>query len=416
MSILLKGATVVDFTSPYHKKKTDILIEKGRITSLVGGDAKRVIDLEGKYVSCGWFDLNAQFSDPGYEHREDIESGSLVAMYGGFTDVVITPNTKPVIQSKADITYILKRAKEVNLHVVASISEEGKGENLTEIFDLYDAGAVAFSSGDDSVWNAKLLLKALQYTSQIGTPVIQNARDIHLSENTHMHEGLVSTNLGLRAEPSLSEELIIKRDLEILKYSGGRLHFSRLSTKGGLELIRKAKKEGLNISCDVGIHHLLFTDKDVSDFDTNFKSLPPYRTEADRKALIKGLKDGTIDAICSNHRPYDQESKELEFDLADPGNISLQTFTHCLAKLSKELTLDALIDKITNGPRKLLKKPEFSITEEAEACLTIFDVEEKWTLNSNSNKSKSENSPFWEKELHGKVIGIFNKGELHLTK
>ena len=409
MSLLLKNVHILDPKSPAHGKQANILIEKSTITSLYGKSGQKEIDLEGKVVSCGWLDLNAQFCDPGNEHREDINSGSEAASAGGFTDVCLIPETDPPITSKSDISYLIKKAPNyLDIHPLAAISESLLGENLTEMLDLHEAGAVAFSEGDLPIWNAKLLLKALQYTNDINVPIVQNARDLNISQGTHMHEGKVSTLLGLRGEPSLSEELIIQRDIDILKYSGGSIHFSRLSSARGVELVKKAKKVGLSVTCDVGIHHLLFSENDIGDFDTNHKSLPPYRSEKDRKALIKGVKDGTIDAICSNHRPLDQECKQLEFDLADPGSISLQTFYPSLLKVSKEIPMDILIEKVTHGPREIMRMDSSKIDKGEVAKLTIFDPAQSWTFNDTSNLSKSRNSPFWNAELKGKVIGTVN--------
>lgn len=410
MNLLLRNVLVLDQNSPVHSKKVDLLIQDGYISSFSGGSAEKVLDLDGMCVSYGWFDLNAQFFDPGNEYREDVFSGSEAAGKGGFTDVCLSPDTTPPIDTKSSVSYLLTKAiKEMDIHVCATVSAGGVGENLTEMLDLFEAGAVAFSDGDNPLWNTELLLKALQYTKAVGVPIIQNARDIHLSKNTHMHEGITSTKLGLRGEPSLSEELMIQRDIEILKYSGGSLHFSRVSTSRGIELIRHAKKEGLDVTCDVGVHHLIFTDESIENFDTLFKSMPPYRVEADRQALINAVKDGTVDAICSNHRPYDQECKQLEFDLADPGNTSLQTFYPALLMISKEVPFERLLDCVVNGPRKILKKEQVKIDVGQEAKLTFFDPEMFWTLNEESNKSKSRNSPFWNKELKGKVVGTVNR-------
>lgn len=409
MSLLLRNVRVLDSNSPVNGKKANIFIEKGIITSLNGTSASKEFDLEGKIVTCGWFDLNAQFHDPGNEHRENIDSGTKCAQSGGFTDVCLIPDTAPPIQSKSDVSYLRSKSNEyVEIHVIAAVSEGLRGENLTEMMDLHDAGAVAFSDGDHPIWNSELLLKALQYTEGLKVPIVQNARDRHISVNTHMHEGKVSTNLGLRGEPSLSEELIIQRDIEILRYGGGGIHFSRISSAKSVNIIKSAKKEGLSVTCDVGIHHLIYTDESIGDFDTSFKVIPPYRTEKDRKALIKGLKDGVIDAICSNHRPFDQECKQLEFDLADPGNTSLQTFYPSLIQISSEVPLEVLIEKITNGPRSILNKNLPSIDTGERAVLTILDSKEKWILDGENNTSKSQNSPYWNCELTGRAIGTIN--------
>lgn len=409
MSLLLNNVLVLDLNSPANGKQANILIEKGIITSLQGKSASKQVDLKGKILTPGWLDLNAQFCDPGNEHREDIDSGSRCAQAGGFTDVCLTSETDPPIESKSDVSYLKKKSSsEVDIHVCAAISEGLNGQNLTEMLDLRDAGALAFSEGDRPIWNTELLLKALQYTANMHVSVMQNARDIHIAASTHMHEGKTSTNLGLRGEPSLSEELIIQRDIEILKYSGGSIHFSRISCAKSVELIKAAKKAGLSVTCDVGIHHLLFNEESVGAFDTTYKVLPPYRTEKDRKALIRGVKDGVVDAICSNHRPFDQECKQLEFDLADPGNISLQTFYSSLLQVANEIPMETLVDKVTNGPRSILRINPLKVEEGQAAKLTILDPNVFWQLNSQSNLSKSLNSPFWEKELKGQVIGTIN--------
>ncbi|MEP0984045.1 dihydroorotase [Ekhidna sp.] len=413
MSLLLKNVLVLDANSPSHNKKANILIEKGIITSLNAKSASKELDFSNLTITPGWFDLNSNFNDPGNEHKEDVESGSHAASAGGFTDVCLIPDTSPPIESKADVNYLRRKAIDaVDLHVIGSVSEGNGGENLTEILDLYHAGAIAFSSGDQPIWNSELLMKALQYTESIGIPIFQNSRDINISANSHMHEGLVSTGLGLRAEPSISEELSIQRDIEILRYTGGSIHFSKISSGKSVKMIREARKQGLHVTCDVGIFNLIFTDNSIGVFDTNFKNLPPYRTEQDRKALIKGVIDGTIDAICSNHRPQDSESKQLEFDLADPGSIALQTFYSSLLKIKDQVPFELLIEKAVNGPRKVLKIDPISIDKGQIAKLTILDPTKKWVFNSVSNQSKSRNSPFWEKELEGYVHGTINKGKL----
>ena len=410
MSLLLKNAVILDSNSPVHNQLCNLLIENGIIKSLNGKTAKKEYDLEGKMVSIGWFDLNANFNDPGNEHKEDIESGSSVALHGGFTDINLIPDTYPAIETKSDVEYLIgKSGQEIDVHVSAALSEQLKGDNLTEIFDLNAAGARSFSDGDNPIWNPELLLKALQYTKSLNAPVIQNAKDKHLAGKAQMHEGKVSINLGLRGEPSLSEELVIMRDLEILKYSGGKIHFTKISTAKSVELIKKAKEEELNVTSDVSIHHLLFTDESIRDFDTTFKNSPSYRTEFDKKALIKGVKEGVIDAICSNHRPQDQESKQLEFDLSEPGSISLQTFYPALNILSNKIPMEVLLERITNGSRRILGLEELVIKEGMEAKLTILNPTITWVLDAKSNRSKSKNSPFWGQELSGKVHGTINR-------
>jgi len=417
MSLLLKNCLIYDRQSSHHLKKIHILIDKGIIQSIGSASANaKEFDLKGAIVTPGWVDLNANFTDPGLEHKEDLISGSKAAQFGGITDVALLPNTTPVVETKSDVEYIKsKSGHPINLHPIAALSESTSGENLTEMLDLRDAGAIAFSDGMKPIWNSELLLKALQYIQKFDGLIISRSSDAHLGRNTQMHEGKTSTSLGMRGEPAISEKLQIANQLEILRYAGGRLHFTMISTAEGLKLIKGAKKDGLKVTCDVGINHLQFTDQDVSNFDTNYKITPPYRTEADRKALIKGVNDGTIDAIVSGHQPQDRESKFLEFDRASPGVISLQTLFSVLVSLKDELDLEAAIDKLTHGPRKILGLEPVSITKGSMACLAFFDSDIEWTLDEKSNKSKSQNSPFWNAPLKGKSLGIFINNKLELN-
>jgi dihydroorotase len=420
MSLLLRNCYILDPQSSFHKKKTSILIQDGRIVSTSSapqeGDRVRKpkeVDLGGKIVSPGWFDLRAHFNDPGLEHKEDLRSGGRVALAGGFTDVALLPNTHPVLDTKSDIEYIKSKSGAPGLHPIAALSKGTEGESLSEILDLRDAGAVAFSDGLKPTWNSELLLKALQYTQKFNGLVMSFPRNVHLSRHAQMHEGVEASRLGMKGEPSLSEKIQIAHEMDILRYAGGRLHFSCVSSEEGLAEIRHAKKEGLQVTCDVALHHLIFTDKNLREFDTVFKSEPPFRTERDRKALIKGLKDGTIDAIMSAHLPQDTESKQLEFDLAEAGALSLQTAFACLLKLEEELPLEISFAKMCAG-RTLLGFEPVSIKKGSAARLSIFDPKAKWTLNDKTNVSKSRNSPFWNMELVGKATGVVIDGEIHL--
>ena len=410
MKITLSNATIFDPSSKFHHKKADILIENG-IISDIGKDlkGKKPIDCSGKVVYPGFSDMCAHFCDPGYEYKEDLRSGSEVARAGGFTDVALLPNTDPVTETKSDVEYIKSQARHgVDLWPIAAASEQASGENLTEMLDLYQAGAVAFSDGVNGIWNTELLLKALQYVQKFDGLIINRPKDRHLSMHTHMHEGVSSTLLGLKGEPAVSEELAVQRDLEILSYTGGRLHFSQISSARSVKLIGKAKKQGLNVTCDVGIFQLIFTDEDVVNFDSNFKSDPPFRTENDRKALVKGLKDGTIDVIVSGHQPQDSENKDLEFDLAAFGLISQQTLYSLLVRLSKEIPMEILISALTTQPRKILGLHQVIIEKGAAAKLAVADAEAEWTFDAATNQSKSINSPLFGTQLKGKVVGIIN--------
>ena len=417
MNILLKNAFVIDKNSPKHLQHTDVYIENGKISAFKDTKkADKILDLQGKHLTYGWFDLNANFNDPGREHKEDLYSGMQTACLGGFTDVNLISDTKPPIETKSDIKYLFNASSpEVDLHVTAVLSKKMECMQLNELLDANYAGAMSFGDGDFPIWNTELMVKALRYTSQMQIPIFQNPRDKYLSLYTQMHEGEISTMLGVKAEPSLSEELIILRDLKLLEEYGGKLHFNHISTKESVTLIKKAKQKKLNVTCGVGIHHLIFTDSAVENFDTNFKTLPPYRSLEDREALIEGLSDGTIDVICSNHRPQNTESKCVEFDQSIPGNISLQTFYPVLLMISEKIPFEDLTNKITVNPRKIIKSSNLgTIILNNQAKLTILDPDKEWKYDMNTNKSKSINSPFWEHTLKGKPYATINNNTVTL--
>ena len=416
MKVQLLNAFVFDPKSRFFKKKVNVLVENGVITKV--GNSKfdiKEIDLKGAYLTPGFVDMCANFNDPGLENKEDIHSGVSCALHGGFTDVCLQPNTNPPITTKGDVEYLIAKSGKVDLWPLGAVSEDTKGENLAELLDLAESGAVAFTDGVHPISNGELLLKAFQYLKKRDGLLINRPKDKSLSRHAQMHEGQMSTSLGMVGEPSLSEEISIIRDLEILKYTGGRIHFSQISSARSVELIKKARKDGLNVTCDVNVHHLYLTDEALVEFDTNYKLDPPFRTEKDRKALIKGLMDGVIDAIVSGHQPQDSESKDLEFDLAESGVLGLQQMLPILCMISDELPLEVAIEKVTSGPRSILRFEEVTIAEGAQAKLTWFDPNQSWTLNSKSNQSKSVNTPFFNSELKGKVLGVLNKNHLTLV-
>ena len=410
MKILLKNVSIIDPTSTHNGLKKNILINDGLIVSISDelADADKVVEAGACFVSPGWFDMQAHFTDPGQEFKEDLESGAKAAAAGGFTGVAILPNTKPVLQSKNAVTAVSKGNpyRLVQIYPIAALSLETEGEDLTEMLDLSNAGAVAFSDGLKPVWHPDILLKSLQYLQPINGLLINRPEDKLLSRFGTMHEGLVSTHLGLKGIPSLAEELMVARDIEILKYTNGRLHFSNISCKGSLNRIKEAKASGLQITCDVAAHQLMFTDEDVADFDTNFKVNPPLRSKKDKEALIAGVLDGTIDVIVSSHQPQDVESKNLEFDLAENGIIALQTVYPIINSLKDQIPLDVLVQKLAISPRQILGMEIPTISEGASANLSVFSPDQKWTFDKKSNYSKSDNSPFFGKELKGKVIGV----------
>ncbi len=412
MSILLKRAKVLIPSSDRHNTKVDILIGDDGLISKIGSEiftkSADVIDCDGQYLSLGWFDMRAHFSDPGEEHKEDLLSGVRLALSAGFTDVAIVPNTNPVIQTKNDVAYVLKQTSDVpcRIHPIAAVTKDARGEALTEMMDLHHGGAIAFSDGHEPLWHTDILMKSLQYLQPFDGVLMNLPQDKWLSMFGTMHESMTSVGLGMKGIPTVAEEIIIQRDLSLLRYTGGKIHFSCISSAGSVELIRKAKSEGLKISCDVAIYQLIYTDEDIEDYDTNFKVSPPLRGGVDRTALIAGLKDDTIDCIVSNHHPQDEESKKLEFDLADNGMLTLQTFWPWLMQLREEISLDITIPKITTAPRYILGLDQPELKEGSHALFTLVDPGASWDYNSLSNRSKSQNSPLLGRKLQGRATAV----------
>jgi len=414
MKILIQAAKILDSNSPFHKKEKNVLIQNGRIAEI--GDknyqADKVIKAEGMILSTGWFDLGTYIGDPGLEHKEDMESVAKTAVVGGFTDIAVLPNTVPSIQTKNDISYLTggNDNRLLQIHPLASVTRNNKGEELTEMIDLHEAGAAGFTDGLKTIWHTDIFLKSLQYLQKFNGVLIDHPEDIWLNMFGQMHEGINSTMLGLKGMPRIAEEVAISRNLKLLQYAGGRLHLAKLSTTKAIGLVRAAKSK-MNVTCDIAAYQPLLNDSMLASFDTNYKVNPPLREKADNDALIKGLNDGTIDVISSGHVPQDAESKDIEFDHADAGIINLQTFASNLVALSEFVNWDVLIEKVTNGPRSVLNLEIPVIDIEARANLTLLDPHCEWTLNEKSNFSKSKNSPWFGKQITGKAVAVFNNGK-----
>jgi len=415
MKILIRSAQILSSTSPFHQKTKNVLIQNGRIEEI--GDknytADKVIEAEGMILSPGWFDLGSCVGDPGHEQREDLISLSKAAASGGFTEVAVLPNTSPVVQTKNEISYLTANNENrlVQVHALAAVTKNCKGEELTEMIDLHEAGAVAFTDGLKPVWHTDIFLKSLQYLQKFDGLLMDHPEDIWLNLFGQMHEGPNSTMLGLKGMPRIAEEVAISKNLELLSYAGGRLHFSKLSTAKAIDMVRVAKKKGLKVSCDIAAYQPLLSDDVLMDFDTNYKVNPPLREKSDQDALIKGLKDGTIDVLVSNHVPLDDESKFLEFDLSDFGMINLQTFASQLSALSASVEMDVLIEKVTDAPRRLLHLEPVSIDIGTKANLTLFNPSVEWTFTAADNLSKSRNSPWLGKTIKGKAMAVFNNSK-----
>jgi dihydroorotase len=409
MKVLLKSAVIVDSRSPLHGKKRDILIENGKITSIATSITEpkaKEIAAKGLSVSPGWTDLRANFCDPGFEFKEDLNSGIQAAKRGGFTSVVIMPSTLPVIDNKSGVEYVLSKAKgkDVRILVAGSLSNKMEGKQMSEMYDMHQSGAVAFTDDKKNV-GTELMMRALDYTRNFGGLVMSFPYDKGVSAHGQMHEGITSVSMGTPGIPGIAEEIRLQRDIELLRYSGGRLHVSLISTAKSVDMIRKAKKEGLNITCAIAAHQLYFLDEDMLGFDTNKKVMPPFRSKDDRKALIAGLKDGTIDAICSDHTPQDVEHKVREFEDASFGISSIETaFCTAFTALEKHMALEEIVSKFTSGPATVLGMEAATIKEGNVADITVFTTEDNTTFDSSSWKSKSKNSTFIGMELRGKVV------------
>ncbi len=405
MKIIVKRVQLND-------QQIDIVVEDGIITSM--GHTEDVGDMlieeDGLAVSPGWFDFMAHFQDPGFEHKENIRSGLNAAASGGYTHVAVLPNTDPVIQSKSGISYLKSMAfnHPTALDVFGAVTLNNAGDDMTEMLDMYEAGALAFTDGLQPIWNTDILLKTLLYLRQRNAVVIDRPRDIHLTHFGLVNEGAASVLNGLTGIPNLAEYTIVQRDIELLRYTDGRLHLTGISTKESVDLIRKAKSEGLSISCDVAVPNLVFTEDVVSTFDSNFKVDPPLRTKIDQQALIEGLKDGTIDGITSHHLPQDQDAKEMEFDLAAPGMINLQTAFSLLAGISDQLPLNISVEKLAVGNRKCFNIEVPLLAPGQKAEFTLFNPLKEWKYTHDNNRSLSHNSPLIGTTLKGEVKGIIN--------
>lgn len=418
MRLILKNVKIADKQSPFNGKEANILIENGVIASVTeqGIEPEGAKEFEAKdyTVSLGWIDVGTHYKDPGSEWLDDLDSVSEAAAYGGFTQVLGFPNTQPVVQTKEAISYFsnFNRSKAAQLLNLAAVTKNCNGEDFTDMIDLKMGGAAGFSDGKSAIHNSDIFLKTLIYLEPLHSVLVVKSEDKYLSMYGQMHEGLTSTLLGMKGIPSAAEELMIMRNLKLLEYSGVKsaspvLHFSTISTRGSVQLIREAKDKGLPVSCDIAAHHLEFTEKDLMGFDTKFKVYPPFRTGDDIKSLKDGLSDGTIDLIVSDHSSWDEEHKTLEFDAAEFGAVGLQTV---FSVATKHFSLEEVLDKLAYAPREIFKLPFSGIFEGQIANLTIFDENEEYTLTENLLKSKGKNSPFLNRQLKGRAKAIYNNG------
>lgn len=416
-NILISSAQLIFPDHPNNGHVVDILIEKGRISRIAKHiepiDKKfYVLDGKGCVVSAGFFDLHANFGEPGLETKEDITTGTAAAAAGGYTGIAVYPNTNPPIHSRSEVALIVNSAKRnvVDVHPVGTISKKREGKDLAELYDMRTAGAIAFSDGNRAVQQGGLMGRALLYAKGFNGLVISFAEDDSVAGGHQMNEGYMSTYLGMKGKPNLAESLMVSRDLFLAEYNEARIHFTCISTAESVDLIRKAKAKGIQVTCDVAAHNLVYTDEEVVGFDSNFKVNPPLRTDKDINALLNGLKDGTIDAVVSQHTPHEVEYKNVEFQIAKEGILGLQTTLPFLVKAG--FTAEDIVSYLALQPRQVVGEEIPTLREGSEANLVLFDTKEKWVLNKDSNKSKSANSPVFGQELKGKVRAIFNHGQL----
>ena len=415
MTLLLKGGRLVD---PSRKTdgKMDLLIENGKIVR-TGKDLLKeetpsgaeVIDLRGKLVVPGLIDMHTHLREPGFEYKETIASGSEAAVAGGFTSIACMPNTDPVNDSRSVTEFIRRKAAEcgvANVYPIAAISMKSEGTTLTEFWDLKDAGAIGFSDDGKPVMNAALMRRTLEYASSLDMPVIVHCEDKNLSSGGVMHEGAVSTELGLAGIPAAAEEVMVARDLLLAEFTGAAVHIAHVSTAGTVRLIREAKARGIRVTAETAPHYFSLTDEAVRGFDTNAKVYPPLRGAEHVAAVREGLRDGTLDVIASDHAPHARTDKEVEFDYAASGLTGLETSLALSLRLVADgiLSLSGLLEKLSLRPAGILRIPKGTLAAGADADVTVIDPEREWTVDRQHFRSRGKNSPFHGWVLKGKTV------------
>lgn len=415
MNLLIKGITIVDPNSEFNQQVCDVRIVQGKISAIAKKletqQNEQVFDAVGAVMSPGFFDLNCTIGDPGFETKEDIQTGTEAAKAGGFTGLAVLPTTKPIVQSKGEVAYILNKAKNnlVDVYPIGAISSNLEGKELAELFDMKTAGAIAFSDGNRAITDDGFMSRALQYGLGFGALLMVHPENKGIAGKAQVNESQNNVLLGMKGVPALAEEMQISRDIFLATYHNAPLHVSNISTAGSVGLIKKAKKDGVKITCDVAAHQLVFTEELLNDFDSNYKVKPPLRSKADNKALVNGLKDGTIDAISSQHQPQEIEFKAVEFEIAAYGIIALQTVLPLL--LAAGLSPELIAEKLAVNPRKILNLPVPTLQVNADANFTVYNPTQKWTYNQVNNYSKSSNSPLLGKTLTGKVQLVYNNNQ-----
>ena len=417
MQILIKKAIVIAPNDPFSGQPMDILVADGRVSKVaaeIKADNVTTITGNNLHVSMGWMDVFAHFCDPGQEHKEDLQTGSLAAARGGFTTVMIVPNTQPALHTKPQISYVLSNTSRGPVQVlpIGAITKNLEGASLAEMYEMQEAGAAAFSDGIKPVQSPGLLLKALQYVKAFDGTIIQLPDDQSISAHGLMHEGIHSTQLGMPGKPALAEELIIQRDLELARYTDSKLHITGVSTAKGIALIAKAKEEGIKVTCSVTPYHLSFTDADLRNYDTHLKVNPPLRSEEDVAALKEAVVNGVVDCFATHHQPQDWDAKQLEFEYAKNGMIGLETCFGAIRRHIPQLPLPQLIQMLTINPRRIFNLPVPEFNKGELENLTVFEPDTTWTFTSADIASRSKNSPYIGAELTGKVKAVINNNQV----
>jgi dihydroorotase len=417
MNLIIRTATIIDQKSPFHNQTVDVKISNGIIekigSKLPNTEGIQEIQFENLHLSQGWFDTSVSLGEPGFEDRESIKNGLEVAAKSGFSGIALQPNSFPVIDNQSQVHFVKQKAinSATDLYPIGALTKGSEGKDLAELFDMKNAGAIAFGDYTKSIANANLLKIGLQYAQDFDGLVIAFCEDENIKGNGVANEGIVSTRLGLKGIPNLAEEIIVARNLFLLEYTGGKLHIPTISTTKSVALIKMAKAKGLQVTCSVAVHHLVLTEEKLEGFDTRFKVSPALRAEDDRKSLLDGIIDNTIDCITSDHNPIDIEHKKMEFDLAKNGTIG---FESAFGALQTVLPLEKVIEKLVSG-KAVFGLENQIIKEGNKANLTLFSANHEWTFGKENILSKSKNSAFLGYKMKGKAIGIYNNGTLILN-
>ena len=413
MKFLLKQVYITDPHSPHHRSRKDIFIAEGVISAVADSlsqTADLVIDQPGLSVSPGWADPFSHFCDPGYEHKETLQTGAAAAAAGGFTTVFVIPNTKPVIDNKSQAEYVVQQSKALPVQLIplGAITKNAGGKELAEMYDMNRSGALAFSDGLNPLQSAGILLKALQYIKSFNGVIIQLPDDNTIAPHGLVHEGLVSTRLGLPGKPIMAEELMVARDIKLARYAESKLHFTGISSPKSLEYIKRAKDAGIQVTCSVTPYHLAFCDEDLYTYDTHLKVNPPLRSRQHMMALRTAVEDGTVDCIATHHIPQDWDNKTCEFEYAKEGMIGLQTCYPVLKTTLPQVSDERWVELLSLNTRKIFGLPQPVINEGLAANITLFQPAAGWTFTKDQVKSKSSNSPFTDRQFTGRVAGIIN--------